>query len=771
MASIERTVYPCFKEKLSDSELEVLYQPNESELDFVRHHARGDRQQLTLLALLKCHQHLGYLPSLKEIPKQVVVYLRHQLKVPQETPIASEVERSRYRYIKQIRSFLQVKSYSHGGQEVAESVIRKSAYTMSDPADLINVAIEKLIEQRFELPAFSTLDRLVGHLRQEVHEILYQQITTTLTDEQRQCLDKMLVPQEGERITAFTRLTQVPGKPTLKHMRLWIKRLHWLNTLIETVPLLEGIAYTKIRQFAAEAEALEATDMLSIHNTARRHTLLICLIHLKQVQTKDQLVTMLLKRMKRTHNRGKEKLLALQQQYRELEEHMMAAFSQVIHYAAKEQSDANLGTQVRTVLDNYGGVEELLEQYNQVSAYHNNNYLPLLWNIHRQHRPALFRLLKLLDIHSATQDTSILDAIHLVVEYQNSPQDFLPDEINLDFMSHRWRVFVQTRQQGQTLLKRRELEIAILSYLADGIRCGDLYVIGSEEYADYREQLLPWEECETRLLEYCQALGLPDSAEAFVRQLKDSLTQVADKVDDSYPDKTELTIDDKGKPHLKRLKVEPLPEGLEDFKEAVRGRMPERQLLDILKHAHYWVNYTRHFTPPSGSDPKMSDAILRYLFTVFGYGCNLGAAQTARHAGENITRRILQRINAQHVTTEKLQAAGDDVVTEYTRFELPFIWGEGNTAIVDGTYIELIENNLLGERHIRYGGYGGIAYHHISDTYIALFSHFIACGVWEAVYILDGLMKYNPNLQPDTIHAVPTPRTKERKTKCTRRYF
>jgi len=26
-------------------------------------------------------------------------------------------------------------------------------------------------------------------------------------------------------------------------------------------------------------------------------------------------------------------------------------------------------------------------------------------------------------------------------------------------------------------------------------------------------------------------------------------------------------------------------------------------------------------------------------------------------------------------------------------------------------------------------------------TYVALFSHFIPCGVWEAVYILDGLLK------------------------------
>lgn len=53
----------------------------------------------------------------------------------------------------------------------------------------------------------------------------------------------------------------------------------------------------------------------------------------------------------------------------------------------------------------------------------------------------------------------------------------------------------------------------------------------------------------------------------------------------------------------------------------------------------------------------------------------------------------------------------------------------------------------------RYGGYGAIAYHHISDTYIALFSHFIPCGVWKAIYIIDGLLKNKSDIQPDTVHA------------------
>ncbi|MEU7004305.1 Tn3 family transposase [Nonomuraea sp. NPDC046570] len=35
--------------------------------------------------------------------------------------------------------------------------------------------------------------------------------------------------------------------------------------------------------------------------------------------------------------------------------------------------------------------------------------------------------------------------------------------------------------------------------------------------------------------------------------------------------------------------------------------------------------------------------------------------------------------------------------------------------------------------------------------FVALFSHFIPCGVWEAVYIIEGLLKNASEIQPDTI--------------------
>lgn len=59
-------------------------------------------------------------------------------------------------------------------------------------------------------------------------------------------------------------------------------------------------------------------------------------------------------------------------------------------------------------------------------------------------------------------------------------------------------------------------------------------------------------------------------------------------------------------------------------------------------------------------------------------------------------------------------------------------------------------DNLLAETSIRYGGTGGIGYYHISDTYIALF--FIPVGVWEAVYLILGLLDQQPKAKPIKVH-------------------
>jgi len=755
MASIDRTAYPRFQKQLSEKELSGCYELDNKELNFVRRNTRSDRGNLIMAIILKTRKQLGYFPALKEIPSQIITHISKQLNFASTLWQADEENDRKmlHRYRSACRKLLGSSAFSEKGKKLIQISVHNAAHTMSDPADLINVAIEALTNSNTELPAFSTLDRLIGHERHSVHKKLYIKVTATLTQHDRQKLDDLLQLQNDERITKFARMKKTPGPATLNHFRQWEKRLTQLDAILDPKPFLESIAFTKIRQFAAEALAYEISDMRGIHNEPKRYTLLLSFLYQTQVNTRDELVEMFLKRMKRVQNTARENLKALQDQHREMEEELIAVLGQVLQHAEGNETNDVLGKNIRELLEKKGGVEAVNVQFNRVAAYHHNNYLPLLWPAHISNRAVIFRVLESINVYSSTQDTSLLEALDFVCKYRNTRKDFLPRDIEINFTSQRWKNLIQKKDASTTVFDRRALEVYVFIHLAEALQGGDLYVEDSGTYSDHRKQLMPWNECLERLPEYCRSLGIPETASEFVESLRQQLTTIADKTDLSFPNNSELSIDTDGIPHLKRQKATTSPEGIDEFKKEVYERMPERHLLDILKNVQHWSNYTKSFGPPSGADTKISDPASRYLFTVFGYGCNLGASQTARHAPKEIHRQTLRRINFQHINASKLETASNNVISEYARFDLPGFWGKSNVAIADGTQMELRKNNLLGEQHIRYGGYGGIAYHHISGEYIALFSHFISCGVWEAVYILDALLLNQSAYQPDTLHA------------------
>jgi TnpA family transposase len=244
-----------------------------------------------------------------------------------------------------------------------------------------------------------------------------------------------------------------------------------------------------------------------------------------------------------------------------------------------------------------------------------------------------------------------------------------------------------------------------------------------------------------------------DQRRAFCDALRSRLTEQAASVDAGYPENTDLVIDEvTGVPSLRRRRGKDRDAGALALEQALKQRMPERTLLEILARTAYWLEWWRRFGPASGSDPKLADPLLRYVLTTFAYGANMGPAQAARHI-RGVSAHELGATAARHFTTGKLNRASADVVDAYLQLDLVKAWGDATSVAADGTQVDTLIDNLLAESHIRYGGYGGIAYHHVADNYIALFSHFIPCGVWEAVYIIEGLLKNESEAEPETIHA------------------
>jgi hypothetical protein len=325
MTAIDRTAYPHSGERLTRQELEHRYSLSEADLVFISSKARGASGRLTLAALLKARQDLGFFPAPADLHGETIAYLASQLGLadPQAGLVEAAGDKTLYRYRTAVWAFLDVVTYDERGEELLTAAITEAAATMSDPADLINLAIEVLGKASIDLPAFSTLDRLANHLRTKVHTTIYARIAERLVEEDAAFLDGLLVVAPGAVTTSFNRLKHAPGPARPETIKLWTERLGWLTDMLDPDPLLQEIAHTKRRQFAAEARGLEVSDLLDISRPGKRHTLILCLIQQARAQCRDELIEMLLRRVRKTQNAAREKLKSLQDEHREIEEKLI----------------------------------------------------------------------------------------------------------------------------------------------------------------------------------------------------------------------------------------------------------------------------------------------------------------------------------------------------------------------------------------------------------------------------------------------------------------
>ena len=218
MASIERTAYPRFKRYFTPKELREVYTPTPAEIAFGLSTTQGQVHFLNLMVLLKTFQRLGYFPKLTDIPKSLVNHIRISLSLPENIYVGYEQSRTMYRHRTAIREYLNVTHFNQSARHLGVTTVYKSASVMDNPADLINVAIDELIHQRYELPGFNTLDRLVRRVRNLVNQKLFSLVLSRLSQEYIQRLDNLLDSHPVERRSPYNDLKQLPKRPTRNHL-------------------------------------------------------------------------------------------------------------------------------------------------------------------------------------------------------------------------------------------------------------------------------------------------------------------------------------------------------------------------------------------------------------------------------------------------------------------------------------------------------------------------------------------------------------------------
>ena len=482
------------------------------------------------------------------------------------------------------------------------------------------------------------------------------------------------------------------------------------------------------------------------------------LLYHQYAKSLDSIVTVLARWLRKIKNDAAEALQEIRNSNQKITDQLIGSLKQVL-VASKQTAQTPEEKLVLIEQSLPNDIDASIEACEQYLAYADDNDLPLMLKYYQVKRHTMFRLLKQIEIKSASKDVLVEKLVEFILAHQRSHGEYVeinPEEFNnLEWLDDQWFQFIT---EGKTkrctnqirTVNKQKLELAVFRFAMDEINCADAFALNSYENDDPNKQFIPWDEFYQNLKPYTELIGKSDDPWLFVKELQVEHQQAAEKVNRNFVDNEYLNIIN-GEPVLKRAISKKVSQEQEKFSNLVASKMPLTDIVSVLTDVENWLGISRHLKPLSGYEPKIDDYDLRFIATSFAYGCNVGPVQAERCLKKYSRKQIAWLFN-HHITELRLNKISEVIIKAYKQFELPYIWGNGESASVDGTYWDMYTNNLLAEHHIRYGKYGGIGYYHVSDQYVALFGNFIPCGVYEAIYIFDGIYESDEALRPDTIH-------------------
>ncbi len=763
MTQIHETAYPRMRTKVTKRELNEIYTPTKEEMIFVDKHTRTPIPRFYFIIRLKIFQRLGYFPAFDEIPSIIINHIAQIVGIDDSTK--KDINHKTYKvyrkYASLIRQYLGIKSYSDGGIDIAKEALLAASNTKDIVADIINAGIEELVRQCYELPAFTTIRRAAYDARATTNKFFYKQIFQALNPRDKEVITSLLTISEDSSKSSWNRLKQEPKPPTSKNMREFLKYLKWLQSLKINESTLKDIPELKLKRFSDEANAFDISRMNELVED-KRMTYAAALITDKIARALDDLADMFIRSVQNMHNKGKEALDEYRNNHQDRTDALIERLHKIASAWKKEKGPKNRHKKIKRIFGK--DVSLIIEQCNEHLIYINNNAIPFYLLSYKTKRRNFFRFIETVQVCSTTSDTTLEKVIAFLLRHKKSikprltvgkiQQENYKKLLDLSWIPDKWWKLVtgSHRRDAKVLtVNRRYFEICVFSSVRRALKSGDLFIIGSKVYNDYRKELISWEDYDKHIDLFCEQINLSKDAQTFVNDLQAKLNQKIQDVDSGFPTNEAFSIK-KGKFTLKKVKKRPEPEGYEMIDKLITERTPLINILDVFTDTEHWLNWTSKFGPRSGLEGKLDNDTKRYIATTFCYGCFLGPTQTSQSLKE-FDRWKISYVNQHHVDEEKIQSIIVDLINQYNKFDIIKCWdsGQKESASADGTKWDIYEQNLLSEYHIRYGGWGGVGYYHVSSTYIALFSKFIPCGVWEGIHILD-IFKNQSDIKPKILY-------------------
>jgi hypothetical protein len=474
------------------------------------------------------------------------------------------------------------------------------ARTKESVVDIVNAMIDVLVKESYELPAFSTLDRLGYEARAAATSLYISRIFDSLSKESIELSESILKDSDESGNTLWHRLKEEPKRPSINGFAQFYQHSKWVRALADNVGALPELPEAKRYQLIMEAKAY-TRDRMSTIQRKKRIALTALLINEQSYYCTDCLVDLFIREVRRLHNRARSDLADFQKASVNESEQLISMLQEVANAMAEESPADVRMKKINHALDH--DPQTVALRCDRLVHHGMTSHLPFLKRRYvGRRRRTLLKCLTLLDIDHTAHGGDLLACLEIILQYGEknfatlavnaieSPRG--EDKTAIGWIGKRWSS-VLFQDQGPTIVNRmmdaKYFEIVVLSEIAKRFQSGDLFVNNSTKYDDYRKHLISWERYNDTVSTFTAQMGLSRSPDVFTKRLKKRFADTAKRADSRFP-KDSFVEFDSDHIRLKKRKAPERPEAMEKFDAAITDAMPPINILDLLVETSQWVD-------------------------------------------------------------------------------------------------------------------------------------------------------------------------------------
>ena len=649
---------------------------------------RGAHNRLGYATLLCSVHFLGTFPeTADQVPSEVLSFLRGQLGIGDDIDLGGYFRsRTHGRHVRSIRErhgFMHFGDAAHGRFRLGRWLYAECWAGNERPGALVLVAADWLIEHKVLLPGISTLERLVGRIRERARHRLWRRLAAGLSDVQRAQVAG-LFERDDESLGGLEILRASPLKRQPTQLAKHLDRLEAVRSfgLRPTPP--GGVPAVQLERLARVAKTSKPSAIAALQEPRRTATVAALFYTLEASAQDDatELGEALVSDLFREAEMARLALRVARQK------EMDGAVMVLRNLAGMVLSDDGLPLDAwrdavfaHLPKDRIKDAMTTVDGLVQPEASKPVSELKRRWS---RARKLFLNIITRIDLAAAPGGRAVTEAMDWLRDHPDWNGVAMKDAPTT-VLSRSWQPCVL--DGGGKVADPKAYVFATIEAWHKAVKRRDVFAVPGIRYADPRLGMLERQAWQNAKGTVCRTLGHTLDGQAEVQRLAGVLDETFRRVAGRAGRNTELRFEtEKGRRRISVARLDRLPEpqSLITLRGQVRDRMPKGGIPDIILEVMRRTGFERAFTHLNDQPTAVHDFETSLCAVLVARACNIGFEPIAREDHPALRQSRLSWLSQNFIRPETLDAANARIVAAHSKLAIVARWGDGQTASADG---------------------------------------------------------------------------------------